>query len=207
MAYALGIDLGTTFTAAAISRGDKPEMASLGGRSSSVPSVLWLGEDGQLLVGEVAERHAVTDPSRVVREFKRRVGDPTPLLVGGTPYSAETLMGRLLRWVVETVTRTEGEAPGALVVAYPANWGPYKRELLQQTIQIADLGNVQSIIEPVAASLFYASTGKLADGDVVAVYDLGGGTFDAAILRKTSSGFDVLGTPEGLERLGGIDFD
>jgi len=72
----------------------------LGGRASVIPSVLWLAEDGQVLVGDSAERHVITDPSRVAREFKRRMGDPTALLIGGAPYSAESLMGRLLRWVV-----------------------------------------------------------------------------------------------------------
>ncbi|MGH3569562.1 MAG: Hsp70 family protein, partial [Pseudonocardia sp.] len=81
MSYLLGIDVGTTRTAAAIGRmGANPgelEMVNLGDRASSVPSVLFLGVDGSVLVGEVAERRAVTDPDRVVREFKRRLGDPT----------------------------------------------------------------------------------------------------------------------------------
>jgi actin-like ATPase involved in cell morphogenesis len=179
----------------------------LGGRGSVIPSVLWLGEDGQVLVGEPAERHVITDPSRVAREFKRRIGDPTPLLIGGAPYSAEALMGRLLRWVVENVTRSEGSAPERVALSFPANWGPYKQESLDQTTKLADLSQAVTITEPVAAASYYASTAKLAEGEVIAAYDLGGGTFDAAVLRRTASGFDILGAPEGIERLGGIDFD
>jgi actin-like ATPase involved in cell morphogenesis len=205
--YSLGVDLGTTFTAAALSRNAAPEIVMLGGRASVVPSVLWLAEDGQVLVGESAERHVITDPSRVAREFKRRIGDPTALLIGGAPYSAESLMGRLLRWVVESVTRSEGSAPERVAVSFPANWGPYKRELLDQTIKLADLGQAVTITEPVAAASYYASAEKLAEDEVIAAYDLGGGTFDAAVLRRTASGFDILGTPEGIERLGGVDFD
>jgi actin-like ATPase involved in cell morphogenesis len=203
----LGVDLGTTFTAAAIQRGDKPEIVQLGGRSSSIPSVIWLGEDGQLLVGEPAERHSLTDPNRVVREFKRRVGDPVPLLVGGAPYSAETLMSRLLRWVVESVSRSEGAKPERVAVTYPANWGPYKRELLDQALSMAELTGVVILTEPVAAASYYASTEKLEVGGLIAAYDLGGGTFDSAILQRRDGGFELLGTPEGIERLGGIDFD
>lgn len=207
MGYSLGVDLGTTFTAAALSRSAAPEIVMLGGRASVVPSVLWLAEDGQVLVGESAERHVITDPSRVAREFKRRMGDPTPLLIGGAPYSAEALMGRLLRWVVENVTRSEGSAPERVAVSFPANWGPYKQELLDQTIRLADLPPAVTITEPVAAASYYASAEKLAESEMIAAYDLGGGTFDAAVLRRTASGFDILGTPEGIERLGGIDFD
>jgi actin-like ATPase involved in cell morphogenesis len=205
--YALGVDLGTTFTAAALARRETPEAVALGGRSNVIPSVLWLGEDGQILVGEAAERHVMTDPGRVTREFKRRVGDPTPLLIGGAPYSAEALMARLLRWVVDNVTRLEGSAAESIAVTFPANWGPYKRELLQQTIKIADLDQAITVPEPVAAASYYASTAKIAPGEVIAAYDLGGGTFDAAVLRRTDSGFEILGTPDGIERLGGIDFD
>ncbi|MGH4005495.1 MAG: Hsp70 family protein, partial [Pseudonocardiaceae bacterium] len=88
MRYALGVDVGTSFTAAAIWRWDeqdKAEAVALGSRMQAVPSVLFLGADGSVVVGEAAERRTLTDPDRVVREFKRRIGDDTPLLVGGQP--------------------------------------------------------------------------------------------------------------------------
>jgi molecular chaperone DnaK (HSP70) len=91
MAYCLGVDLGTTYTAAATQRDGVVESFSLGGRAASVPSVLFLRDDGQFLAGEAAARRALTEPGRVAREFKRRVGDPTPILLGGTPYAAENL--------------------------------------------------------------------------------------------------------------------
>ncbi|NMH95695.1 Hsp70 family protein, partial [Pseudonocardia bannensis] len=84
MSYQLGIDLGTTYTAAAVCRSSdqrwiEPEVVNLGTRTATVPSVLFIAEDGSVVVGEAAERRALTDPDRVVREFKRRVGDPTPV--------------------------------------------------------------------------------------------------------------------------------
>ncbi len=144
----------------------------------------------------------------MAREFKRRLGDTTPLLLGGAPYSAEQLMSRLLRWVIDEVAEQEGGAPSRICVCHPANWGPYKRELLDQAARLADIeAEVQFTTEPEAAAVFYAQHQRIEPGALVAVYDLGGGTFDAAVLRKTTTGFEILGQPEGIERLGGIDFD
>jgi molecular chaperone DnaK len=207
MAYYLGIDLGTTYTAAASERDGVVEALTLGNRTASVPSVVYLRDDGEILVGEAATRRATTDPGRVAREFKRRVGDPTPIILGGTPYAAEMLMARLLHWSVERVHEQQGEAPRAIALTHPANWGPYKLDLLTQAVRQVDVDASLTLPEPVAAATFYASQRTLAAGSVVAVYDLGGGTFDAAMVRRTGSGFETIGTPEGIERLGGIDFD
>ncbi|MDQ1488431.1 MAG: molecular chaperone DnaK, partial [Actinomycetota bacterium] len=207
MAYQLGVDLGTTYTAAAVARADRVEIASLGDRAAAVPSALFMAEDGRVLVGDSATRRRLSDPSRVVREFKRRLGDPTPVLVAGTPYSAEALMARLLRWVIDQVTEREGSPPELVAVTYPANWGPYKQELLAQALRLADVERSTVLTEPEAAAISYAENERIEPGEVVAVYDLGGGTFDAAVLRKTANGFEILGKPEGVERLGGIDFD
>lgn len=206
--YALGIDLGTTFTAAATWRNGHAETASLGSRAASIPSVVLLREDETFLTGEGASRRGLTQPHRVAREFKRRLGDTTPILLGGVPYSAEALTARLLRSVVDEVVQREGGQPAAICVSHPANWGPYKTDLLLQAVRLAGLEEpVSFTTEPEAAAIFYAQQQRIEPGAVVAVYDLGGGTFDAAVLRKTPVGFEILGRPEGIERLGGIDFD
>src|SRR5262245_10757039 len=206
--YALGIDLGTTFTAAATWRNGHAEIVSLGSRTSAIPSVVLLREDETFLTGEGANRRGLSEPHRVAREFKRRLGDTTPILLGGVPYSAEALMARLLRSVIDEVVTREGGAPSAICVSHPANWGPYKTDLLLQAVRLAGLDEpVSFTTEPEAAAVFYAQQQRVETGAVVAVYDLGGGTFDAAVLRKTAVGFEILGRPEGIERLGGIDFD
>ena len=206
--YALGIDLGTTFTAAGTWRDGHAEIASIGSRSAAIPSVVLLREDETFVTGEAADRRGLTEPHRVAREFKRRLGDTTPLLLGGVPYSAEALMARLLRSVVDEVATRENEQPSAICVSHPANWGPYKIDLLRQAVRIAGLEvPVSYTTEPEAAAVFYAQQQRIEPGAVIAVYDLGGGTFDAAVLRKTPGGFQILGQPEGIERLGGIDFD
>ncbi|MEM8905881.1 MAG: Hsp70 family protein, partial [Actinomycetota bacterium] len=207
MPYELGVDLGTTYTAAAVRRDGVIEVVDLGNRAATIPSVVFLREDGSILVGEAANRRGVTYPARIAREFKRRIGDPTPVVVGGTPYSAEALSARLLQQVIAIVSEGQGEPPATVAVTHPANWGPYKLDLFRQAFQMADLDNVITLTEPEAAAVHYATLERVEPGRVVAVFDLGGGTFDASVLRKRDDGFDLLGRPEGIERLGGIDFD
>jgi YVTN family beta-propeller protein len=208
MGYRLAVDLGTTFTAAASSgaRG-APVMLGLGNRALQVPSVLYLQEDGEFLVGEAAERHIGDDPSRVVREFKRRLGDPVPLLVAGKPFSAQVLMAELLSWVVARATERLGAPPDEVVLTYPADWGAFKRELVDQVITLADIGPAITCPEPQAAAIQYAAGAQLATGDRIVIYDLGGGTFDVCVMERTDNGFAILGTPEGIDQLGGVDFD
>ncbi|HET8931249.1 MAG TPA: Hsp70 family protein [Acidimicrobiales bacterium] len=206
--YSVGIDIGTTFTSAAVHRDGRSTIVELGTRSAAIPSVVLLRADETVVAGETAERRATAEPHRVAREFKRRLGDPTPLLLGGVPYAAEALIARLLRWVVDEVERREGGPAAAVAVTHPANWGPFKIDLLGQAVRRAGLDDVTFLTEPEAAVRHYASQQRVEIGSVVAVYDLGGGTFDTAVLRKVDEEtFEILGRPEGIERLGGIDFD
>jgi molecular chaperone DnaK len=210
MSYLLGIDVGTTRTAAAIGRsGARPsdtEIVNLGDRSSAVPSVLYIGDDGAVVVGEAAERRAVSSPDHVVREFKRRIGDPTPILVAGRPWAPEELSARLVRWVVDRAAQREGGPAVRVAVAHPASWGAHKKDRLGAAVAAQGVP-VTFIAEPQAAALHYAAGERVEPGSTIAVYDLGGGTFDAAVVHKDGHGFTLLGRPEGIERLGGIDFD
>ncbi|MGB7980729.1 MAG: Hsp70 family protein [Candidatus Nanopelagicales bacterium] len=206
MSYSLGVDLGTTFTAAAAASGNDPEMIGLGNRALQVPSVLFL-EPGGFLVGEAAERRGTAEPDRLVREFKRRLGDHVPLLVGGSPFSAELLTARLLTWVVATTTERMGDGPGTVVLTHPANWGPYKMDVFRQVATLADVPDVMWLPEPVAAAAQYASRARVEPGGKLAIYDLGGGTFDVCVVEKTGDGFEMLGSPDGVEHLGGADLD
>jgi len=102
--YAVGVDVGTTFTAAAVSRNGQVEIVGLGNHSATIPTVVFLREDGELLVGDVAARRAHAEPGRAAKEFKRRFGDSTPILLGHTPYSAERLTAAVLRHVIGHVS-------------------------------------------------------------------------------------------------------
>ncbi|MEZ5342859.1 MAG: Hsp70 family protein [Acidimicrobiales bacterium] len=118
-------------------------------------------------------------------------------------------MARVLKYAIGEVEKREGEPPSRVAVCHPANWGEYKIDLLKQAVRIAGLDPRDTVLltEPEAAAIYYASQQRVDKGQIVAVYDLGGGTFDTAILRRTDDGFEILGRPEGIERLGGIDFD
>ena len=207
MGYSLGIDLGTTFTAAALVRDERAEVVALGNHAATIPSMVFLREDDNVLIGDAAERRGLQEPARLAREFKRRLGDSAPIMLDRSPFSAERLMAAMLRQIVADVTARQGAAPDRVAVSHPANWGQFKIDLLRQSVEMAGLQNATFVTEPIAAAVQYASTERVDVGDVVAVYDLGGGTFDAAVLRKTADGFETLGRPQGIERLGGIDFD
>jgi molecular chaperone DnaK len=209
MSYDLGVDLGTSFTAAAVAHEGRVSMVTLGEESIASPSVVFAHQDGTLLTGEAAEWRAVGDPMRIARGFKRWLGDPTPLIIGGAPYAPAALLAALLRDTVARVTQAEGEPPSRVVLSCPAVWGPYRLERFGEVPRLAGLTDpsVTLVTEPEAVAAHYASERRLGAGELIAVYDLGGGTFDATVLRARPGGMEILGTPEGIERLGGIDFD
>ncbi|MGH3852645.1 MAG: Hsp70 family protein [Pseudonocardiaceae bacterium] len=213
MSYWLGIDAGTTFTAAAICRAEVgrralPEVFPLGTRSTAVSSVVYLAPDGRVVVGEAAERRVVTHPERVVREFKRRIGDEVPMVIGGAPHSAPEIAAKVLRWVIDRVEQREGGPAAGIVITHPASWGSYKTQTMARALRAAGLPEITFRTEPEAAAASYALQERISSGSTIAVYDLGGGTFDAAVVRKTGpSTFATLGHPQGLDNLGGADFD
>ncbi|MFN8021370.1 MAG: Hsp70 family protein [Acidimicrobiales bacterium] len=207
MEYGLGIDFGTTYCAAAVSTARGAEICTLGTRAATIPSVVFVRGPGDVLVGDAAERRALDEPGRAAAGFKRRLGDPTPLVLGGSPYGAETLTAHVLSWIVAQVSQQQGAPPSSIVLTHPAPFGAYKIDLLRLAAQQADIGPVSFVTEPEAAAVHYATLERIEVGQVVAVYDFGGGTFDAALLRRTADGFTGLGHPEGLERMGGIDLD
>ncbi|MBO0847967.1 MAG: Hsp70 family protein [Pseudonocardia sp.] len=208
MGYRLGVDLGTTFVAAARCGESQLEMLTLGDRSVVMPSAVFAGENGDTLAGEAAERRAASSPERVARQFKRRLGDPTPIRLGEASYAATDLLAILLREVLSRVAVTEGEPPAQVVLTHPANWGRFRREVFTEVPRAAGLAEeVLTLTEPEAAALHYATGRRLGTDELLAVYDLGGGTFDATVIATTPTGVQTVGTPEGVERLGGIDFD
>ena len=182
-------------------------MFSLGDGSLVEPAAVYVRGDGRLLTGDAAARRAVSHPDRFAREIKRNLANPTPMMLGGAPYTVSDLLGALLQDVLGHVTERQGAKPEVVALTHPANWGPFRRELFENVARSAGLTEPVYTTEPEAAAAHYASTRPLGEGEVLAVYDLGGGTFDATVLRRTAHGFEILGTPEGIERLGGADFD
>jgi molecular chaperone DnaK (HSP70) len=201
MTYQLGVDVGTTSVVAAVHRvdgsggADRADVVPLGGGGPTMPCALHLARDGGVTVGEGALRLAGIDPSRVVRALPRHVGDPAPVLVGGGAWAAEDLLARLVRRVVDRVAEREGGPAARTVLAHPVWWTADTRERLAAAL--ADVGvHVTWTAEPVAVARAVRA------GGTVAVYDLGGGRFDAAVVRRGDAGFDVVGRPEGLADIG-----
>ncbi len=206
MTYALGLDFGTTSTAAAVARDGVIRVATLGNRSGAVPAVVFVRPDGSLLHGEDAAIRGGSEPLRLVSDLKRRLGTSSPVIVDGLAFDPADLVGSHLRWAVDRVAEQEGGRPDRIVATHPAIWRAERFAGLRRALTAADLDPVL-VTEPHAAACFHVQSNSLPTGGVVGVYDLGGGTFDAAVLRRTADGFDLLGRAEGEDHLGGIDFN
>jgi molecular chaperone DnaK len=210
MSYGVGVDLGASQCAAAAclpGPNTRPKIVPLATDSLYLPSIVFANPDGSWLVGEDAQRMALREPSRVARRFKRRIGDGTPLLVGGTPVPAEVLAARLIAGVVDTVAERERGAASGVAVTHPASWGTHRLTSLRTALATHGLDHVRYLSEPEAAALAHDTRERVAPGRAIAVYDLGGAGFEATVVRKLGDErFTLAGRPEEIE-LGGLDFD
>ncbi|GAB3464116.1 Hsp70 family protein [Actinophytocola sediminis] len=205
----LSVDLGTSNTVAVLAaHGRAPRVIEVDG-SATMPSALFAAEDGNLVVGRDAERRARLDPARFEPNPKRRVDEGT-LLLGDQVVPVTDAFAAVLRRVADETSRQLGGAkPDEVRLTHPAQWGPARRNVLLAAARLAGLGpNLVLVPEPVAAAAHFASfPGQtLAPNQAIAVYDLGAGTFDVAIVGATQNGFVVL-AEAGLPDLGGMDVD
>ncbi|MEU4764477.1 Hsp70 family protein [Actinosynnema sp. NPDC023794] len=200
----LSVDLGTSNTVAVLAaHGRPPRVVEVDG-SATMPSAVYCEEDGTLVVGRDAERRARLDPARFEPNPKRRVDDGVLLLGDNVVPVTDALAAVLRRVLDETTRQLGGEALDEVRLTHPAQWGPTRRNVLLSAARLAGVtGEIVLVPEPVAAASHYAS---LAVGQALAVYDLGAGTFDVAIVGATQSGFTVL-AEDGLPDLGGLDVD
>jgi len=199
------IDFGTTFTTAAmLPSGGSPQVLEIE-NSRYLPSVVVRDETGQLVTGRAGARQAVVFPERAERVPKRALVAGSQVVLGGQPVPVADLVAALLGRVYVEATRFQGgTAPGLVVLTHPARWGQEPLGRLREAAARAGIANPVLVAEPVAAAWWY---GKPAPGQVVAVFDLGGGTLDTAVLRAEGGGFVVAGQPGGNADLGGEDFD
>ncbi|HET6394132.1 MAG TPA: Hsp70 family protein [Blastococcus sp.] len=205
----LSVDLGTSNTVAVLAaHGRPPRVVDVDG-ASMMPSAVFAAEDGNLVVGRDAERRARLDPARFEPNPKRRVDEGTLLLGAQVVPVTDALAGVLRRVVDETSRQLGGAKPDEVRLTHPAQWGPVRRNVLLSAARQAGMGSSLVLVpEPVAAAAHFASfPGQtLAPGQALAVYDLGAGTFDVAIVGATQKGFVVL-AEAGLPDLGGLDVD
>jgi len=204
--WTLAIDFGTCFTCAAMRTGDRVEVVETD-NGRYLPSLVYRDEDGELLTGRRAASRAMTFPGRVARTPKRELANRSRLLLGGVAVEAEDLAAAVLSTIAgEAVHRAGGTQPEEVVLSHPVAWDTDQIAALGEAAARANLTSVRFVPEPIAAAAFYAHQDDLPIGALVAVYDLGGGTFDVAVLRRTASGFDVV-AQGGSDRIGGEDFD
>ncbi len=205
-AYRLGVDFGTSTTVAMLQQPDGRIRPLLFDGSPLLASAVLLGLDGHLHTGRDAAHLARGNPEGLEPNPKRRIDDGTVLL--GT---AEVRVGDLVGAVFERVAaeaRQVGGGPGELVLTHPAGWGPGRRRLLAETAEHTGLGRAYLVSEPVAAATYFvhARAATLAPGSTVLIYDLGAGTCDITLLRRSPHGFDPIAT-DGLNDTGGLDVD
>ncbi|RVQ69115.1 molecular chaperone DnaK [Croceicoccus ponticola] len=228
MAKVIGIDLGTTNSCVAVMDGDKPKVIENSEGARTTPSIVAFTKDGERLIGQPAKRQAVTNPDNTLFAIKRLIGrrfdDPMTkkdmelvpydivkgkngdawVKAGGEDYSPSQVSAFILQKMKETAESYLGETVTQAVITVPAYFNDAQRQATKDAGQIAGLEVLRIINEPTAAALAYGL--DKADGKTIAVYDLGGGTFDVSILEIGDGVFEVKST-NGDTFLGGEDFD
>ena len=228
MGNVIGIDLGTTNSCVAFTSGSRPEVIANVEGSRTTPSTVAFTESGEKLVGQIAKRQAATNPARTLFAIKRLIGrkhtskevsafcDVAPfslmaaengdawVSVDGREHSPQEIAGMILQRMKETASDFLGEPVDAAVITVPAYFNDAQRQATKEAGAIAGLEVLRIINEPTAAALAYGVDKQ--EDKVVAVFDLGGGTFDVSILELGGGVFQVLST-NGDTYLGGEDFD
>ncbi|MGW5735707.1 MULTISPECIES: molecular chaperone DnaK [Streptomyces] len=209
MARAVGIDLGTTNSVVAVLEGGDPTVVANAEGARTTPSVIAFAKNGDVLVGEVAKRQAVTNVERTARSVKRHMGDgswrfPENGSVDGTRYTAQELSARVLQKLKRDAESYLGEDVTDAVVTVPAYFDDTQRQATKEAGEIAGLNVLRIINEPTAAALAYGL--DKGDDQTVLVFDLGGGTFDVSLLEMGEGVIEVKAT-NGDTQLGGDDWD
>src|SRR5215216_449330 len=204
MARAVGIDLGTTNSVVAVLEGGEPTVIPNAEGSRTTPSVVAFAKGGEVLVGEVAKRQAVTNVDRTIRSVKRHMGTSWTSRIDDKTYKPQQISAFVLQKLKRDAEAYLGEQVTHAVITVPAYFGDAERQATKESGEIAGLEVLRIINEPTAASLAY---GLEKDNDItVLVFDLGGGTFDVSVLELGEGVFEVKSTA-GNTHLGGDDWD
>ncbi|CAA9267286.1 MAG: Chaperone protein DnaK [uncultured Acidimicrobiales bacterium] len=205
MAKAVGIDLGTTNSVvAALEAGEATVIPNAeGGRTT--PSIVGFSKNGEVLVGEVAKRQAITNPDRTIRSVKRHMGTGWTIEVDDKKYNPQEISARILQKLKRDAEAYLGDAVNQAVITVPAYFNDAERTATKEAGQVAGLEVLRIINEPTAAALAYGLEKEGAD-ETVLVFDLGGGTFDVSVLEIGDGVFEVKAT-HGDVHLGGDDWD
>ena len=206
MAKAVGIDLGTTNSVVAVLEAGEPVVIANAEGQRTTPSVVAFSKDnGEVLVGEVAKRQAITNPDRTIRSVKRHMGSNWSTDIDGKKYAAQEISARVLMKLKRDAEAYLGDTVTQAVITVPAYFDDAQRTATKEAGQIAGLEVLRIINEPTAAALAYGLE-KENEDQTILVFDLGGGTFDVSILEIGDGVFEVKST-SGDTELGGDDWD
>ena len=205
MPKAVGIDLGTTNSVVSVLEGGDPVVIPNAEGSRTTPSVVAFAKDGEVLVGEVAKRQAITNPERTVRSVKRHMGTDWSVDIDGKGYTSQEISARTLMKLKRDAEEYLGDTVSQAVITVPAYFDDAQRTATKEAGQIAGLEVLRIINEPTAAALAYGLDKEESDQTIL-VFDLGGGTFDVSVLELGEGVFEVKST-SGDTKLGGDDWD
>jgi molecular chaperone DnaK len=205
MAKAVGIDLGTTNSVVSVLEAGEPVVIPNAEGQRTTPSVVGFAKNGEVLVGEVAKRQAITNPERTIRSVKRHMGTDWKVDIDGKDYTPQEISARILMKLKRDAEAYLGDSVTQAVITVPAYFDDAQRTATKEAGQIAGLEVLRIINEPTAAALAYGLE-KESGEETVLVFDLGGGTFDVSVLEIADGVFEVKST-HGDSRLGGDDWD
>jgi molecular chaperone DnaK len=205
MSKAVGIDLGTTNSVVAFLEAGEPTVIPNAEGGRTTPSIVGFAKSGEVLVGEVAKRQAITNPDRTVRSVKRQMGTSWTIDIDGKAYKPQEISARILQKLKRDAESFLGDSVTQAVITVPAYFDDAQRTATKEAGQIAGLEVLRIINEPTAAALAYGLDKEKADQTVL-VFDLGGGTFDVSVLEIGDGVFEVKST-SGNTHLGGDDWD
>ncbi|MCY7289512.1 MAG: molecular chaperone DnaK, partial [Cryobacterium sp.] len=210
MARAVGIDLGTTNSAVAVLEGGEPTIIANAEGGRTTPSVVAFAKNGEVLVGEIAKRQAVTNIDRTIRSVKRQIGTDWSHKIDDKSYTAQEISARILQKLKRDAEAYLGETVTDAVITVPAYFDDAHRQATKEAGEIAGLNVLRIINEPTAAALAYGLD-KESDQTIL-VFDLGGGTFDVSLLevgKDPQDGFSTIQVraTNGDNKLGGDDWD
>jgi molecular chaperone DnaK len=205
MAKAVGIDLGTTNSVVSVLEAGEPVVIPNAEGARTTPSMVGFSKTGEVLVGEVAKRQAITNPDRTIRSVKRQMGTNWSVDIDGKRYSAQEISARILQKLKRDAEAYLGDTVNQAVITVPAYFDDAQRTATKEAGQIAGLEVLRIINEPTAAALAYGLD-KEGQEQTILVFDLGGGTFDVSVLEIGEGVFEVKST-HGDTHLGGDDWD
>src|SRR5689334_2729146 len=205
MPKAVGIDLGTTNSVVSVLEAGEPTVIPNAEGARTTPSVVGFSKTGEVLVGEVAKRQAITNPDRTIRSVKRHMGTGWTVDIDGKKYTPQEISARILQKLKRDAEAYLGDTVTQAVITVPAYFDDAQRTATKEAGQIAGLEVLRIINEPTAAALAYGLEREGTDQTIL-VFDLGGGTFDVSVLEIGDGVFEVKST-HGDTQLGGDDWD